>query len=92
MALQKAIVTKDGFECPEGYLVINEIHYRKGDYALVDIHVFKDKAASLKSSGLLSVETIHTAFTCDVLSEVNILTQAYSELKTRVEFSGLIDV
>ncbi|MCK9370526.1 hypothetical protein M0R04_11500 [Candidatus Dojkabacteria bacterium] len=90
MALQKAVTTESGIQCSEAYININNLHYLKNGRTHVTINAFYNKDAKDSNCAILSSNNY--VFSYDYTSNLSIIVQAYTFLKTLPEFSGAIDV
>lgn len=80
MALQKSIVTKEGFECPESYHRITILHFYKHHPVQAEIAIYKDAEAA--HSGKASFDVFQFQFEWEPSADSSIISDAYNYLKT----------
>lgn len=90
MALQKALTTEFGFECPDSYHQIGDIIYTKGLPVKGVLRIFKDAQARL--DGYPHFKVFEFTFDWGYDEGNNIVAYAYNYLKNLPEYSGAIDV
>jgi hypothetical protein len=91
MALQKSITTEQGFECPQAYIVIVNLHFQKGRQTLASALSYKDKASRDAGNPPIGSAIIH--FDMDLSENAkNAVEQAYVALKALPEMAEAIDV
>lgn len=90
MALQKQLQTDQGFDCPQAYLMIQEIFYLKNSSTSGRLSIYKDKQA--RDDNKEPIYVFNFIFQYDITSNKNIIEQAYAAIKTLPEYSDCIDV
>ena len=90
MAFQKAFKTKQGMDCPEFYLVVEEARWVKGRQTVCIVAGYKDNNA--RKNNAEPFLFLHYDFKYDISSPKNIIQQAYEQLKLEDFYKDALDV
>lgn len=90
MALQKEFSSSTGFDCPEFYISISQIVFRKDVPSEIFLVGHKNKAAKVEKKKPLYDCCIFAPLS--LVSSDNIYKQAYDLIKQQEEFSTCLDV
>ena len=88
MALEKTIITAQGFEAVNAYHRVEKIDVVSKTEMLVDVKSYKQKPEPEKTSTLLSSVVLSVPF--DV-NGAGVFSQAYTGLKQTANFAGATD-
>lgn len=90
MALQQNLISEHGIECPECYLIVDNITYVKGYQAYGQLLGYYNKAS--RDAHAMTILTHPFQFTYDYSLPQNIIEQAYLEIKKSELFTTALDV
>lgn len=101
MALQKSFTRPDGFECPQAYYRLQELHLDfENKRASIVFSGYKDAttATSAKTDKLIRpahvvpIELTNGDFVFKKDKSENVVALAYTKAKTKEQFQGAVDV
>jgi hypothetical protein len=90
MALQKEFSSSVGFDCPEFYISISHIVFRRGADSEIYLVGHKNRQAKLDKKAPLQM--FFSSASLELSSTDNLFKQAYEAIKTQDEFLNCIDV
>ena len=89
MALQKEFCSVTGFDCPEFYISISHIVFRRGAESEVCLVGHKNRQAKLDKKAPL--QSFFTNVKLELSSTDNLFKQVYEAIKTQEEYQNCID-
>jgi len=90
MALTKKITTPQGFECPDAYIVVQNVDLHKESKSCAPVNIYKDRET--KKQKLEPIEQIYVYFDYDIKSPIKPFKQAYIAAKKEARFLDCLDI